>query len=103
MATGLTFGVYLDSYAYSYAKTHNISYVLLDSVKAGDANGDGRININDVTAIQRHCSELEIINDELRLKAADVNRDGKITVDDATCVQCCLAEYDNVYNIGKNT
>ena len=64
----------------------------------GDANLDGRINVRDVTAIQRHIADLEKIDDE-QLAVADANGDGVVTIDDATLLQMFLAEYDVI--LGK--
>ena len=57
----------------------------------GDVNGDGKVNINDATAIQSYLAELVYFNSNRRL-AADVNRDGQVTIDDATQIQRYLAE-----------
>lgn len=62
---------------------------------SGDANLDSRININDVTAIQRHVAEIEFLNDE-KCIMADTNNDGIININDATYLQYYLAEYDVV-------
>ncbi len=59
----------------------------------GDADGDGRIGINDVTTIQRHVAEFEILSGSALL-AADANSDGIVNIDDATLIQMYLAEYD---------
>lgn len=59
----------------------------------GDTNLDGRINIRDVTAIQRHLAELELFTEE-QLALADTNGDGEIDIADATHLQMYLAEYD---------
>ena len=64
----------------------------------GDTNLDGRINIRDVTAIQRHIAELEVFADE-QIALADTNGDGEINISDATHLQMYLAEYDVV--LGK--
>lgn len=63
------------------------------AVMIGDANGDGKIDISDVTAIQRHVSEYEILTGD-RFIAADCNADGKISIDDATLLQRFLAEFN---------
>ena len=90
-----------NSYAHNYATSNDILYVLLDGVKLGDANGDGYANINDVTAIQRHAAELEVL-EGIRLHASDVNGDGYVSVDDATELQRFLAEFDDIpYPIGE--
>ncbi len=88
----LTLGVWYGSYGYEFAKAQNISYVLLDGVKLGDANGDGNININDVTAIQRHLAELGTLEGIYRY-AADSNQDSVLNISDATHLQSYLAEY----------
>lgn len=51
-------------------------------LKAGDVNGDGKVDIDDARAVLRAAVGLEKL-DEQQKKAADVNGDGKITVDDA--------------------
>lgn len=96
----LTLGVWYDSYAYHYAKDNNISYVLLDNVKLGDASGDGSVNINDVTTIQCHLAELETL-EGIYLHAADANQDGTVDIADATIIQMYLAEYEMEYPIGE--
>ena len=64
----------------------------------GDVTGDGNITISDVTAIQCHVAELELLTEE-QLSAADTNGDGEINIADATHLQMYLAEYDVV--LGK--
>ena len=59
----------------------------------GDADGDLRLTIRDVTAIQRHLAQLNLLTGNA-LKAADTNGDGRVTVEDATHLQLYLAEYD---------
>ena len=98
----LTLGVWYGSYGYEYAQSHNIPYVLLDEVKLGDANGDGYVNISDVTDIQRAVAEMDTL-DDLRKKAADINGDGVVTIDDATILQMYLAEFATDYPIGVVT
>lgn len=61
-------------------------------VLLGDANLDGRVDIRDVTALQRHLSELEPLSEQA-LALADTNGDGKINIDDATLIQMYLAEF----------
>ncbi len=66
----------------------------------GDADGSGIVDIIDVTTIQRHISELELLEGGALL-AADVNGDGEITVADATEIQAWLAGYVSQYAIGQ--
>ena len=96
----LTLGVWYGSYGYEYAKEQNIPYILLDGGKLGDANGDGYVNVNDVTAIQRHAAELEPL-EGINFHAADINGDGNVSVDDATELQRFLAEYAVNYPVGE--
>ena len=96
----VTIGCYFNSYAYQFAKDNNIPYKLLDKFLLGDANGDGSVNINDVTTIQRHLAQLEQI-EEIYLYAADANQDGTLDISDATTLQMYLAEYDIPYPIGE--
>lgn len=56
----------------------------------GDVDGNGRIDIKDVTAIQRHIAEYELLTGDA-LKAADTNGDGEVNIDDATLLQQYLA------------
>ena len=98
----LTIACYYDSCAHNFAKAQNIPFILLDSVLLGDANGDGYVNISDVTDIQRAVAEMETL-DDLRKKAADVNSDGVVTIDDATFLQTYLAEFETAYPIGEVT
>lgn len=96
----LTLGVWYGSYAFEYAIDKNIPYTLLDGVKLGDSNGDGLVNINDVTALQRHLAELETL-EGIFLIAADCNQNDSLNIDDATLLQSYLAEYEIQAPIGE--
>lgn len=63
-----------------------------DDILIGDANCDGHIDIRDVTAIQRHIAEHEILTGDA-YTAADANGDGRVDINDATHLQMYLAEY----------
>ncbi|MCD8026247.1 MAG: dockerin type I domain-containing protein [Clostridiales bacterium] len=52
----------------------------------GDVNGDGEINVIDVTLVQKASVNLEKLSDEQTI-LADVNDDGRVSVLDATCIQ----------------
>ena len=65
----------------------------------GDANGDGDVNINDVTAIQRFIAEME--TEQFCREAANAEGDGNIDISDATAIQCYLAGFDDPYHIGE--
>lgn len=83
----------------AYAKNHALSCEYLDEALLGDADGDGYININDVTAIQRHLAELDSL-EGVSLLTADADQTGSIEISDATTLQAFLAEYDVTTPIG---
>ena len=91
---------YYGSYAHNYAVTNGINYTILDGIKLGDADGDGYININDVTAVQRHLALFEAL-EGIYLHAADANQNGEVKIDDATVMQEFLAEYQVQYPVGE--
>ncbi len=96
----LTLGVWYGTTGYDYAIAQNIPYILLDGVKLGDANGDGIVNINDVTAIQQHLAEYVFL-EGISLHAADADQNGEVKIDDATLLQEFLAEYTVGHPVGE--
>ena len=60
------------------------------TVLYGDANGDGRVDINDATAVQKHIARLITLGGE-RLEAADIDRSGRVNINDATDIQRMIA------------
>ncbi len=76
--------------------------VAADSAKyiKGDADGNGIVDIKDVTLIQRVISEYIVDTDGSITMRGDVTGNG-LTVDDATEIQRYLAEFENIYNIGS--
>jgi hypothetical protein len=66
----------------------------------GDANGDGRVTIDDVTELQKFTAKLTVSNAESLIKCGDVNRDGVINIIDVTAIQKYIAGYENIYGIG---
>lgn len=60
-------------------------------ISPGDADGNGAANISDVTAMQRHIAEFELLTGNL-LIAADINGNGKVDISDATYLQMYLAQ-----------
>lgn len=57
----------------------------VDEFISGDANCDGNVNINDVTAIQRYVANIEVT--DFSFGQSDVDADGKISIKDATLIQ----------------
>ena len=79
----------------------NSDFMLISSeYEIGDVNLDGKIDVRDVTAIQRHLADRGFFTDE-QLAAADTDGDGKVDISDATHLQMYLAEYDVV--LGKRS
>ena len=84
-----------------YPTDDELTYdVYVSSPVLGDANGDRKVDIRDVTAIQRHLAEFDLL-EGAGLLSADVDGDGYITVADATALQEYFAEFDTAYPIGS--
>ena len=60
--------------------------IITNNYKIGDIDGDGEINVNDVTDIQKYVVQLKPFTDE-QMKFADVDKNGKIDVNDVTLLQ----------------
>ncbi len=56
----------------------------------GDVNLDGKVNIKDATAIQKHLAKITALADD-SLKVADVNADKKVNIKDSTEIQKYIA------------
>lgn len=56
----------------------------------GDVNGDGRVNVQDATMVQKYCASLVTLNDNAMI-TADSNRNGKVNIQDATLIQKFVA------------
>ena len=68
-------------------------YLTVNKFMVGDINLDGKIDVNDVTALQRHLADLSTFTDP-QLALADANGDGVVDINDATHLQKYLAEYN---------
>lgn len=94
----LTIKCYENSYAHEYAKTNGINYSLIfDEREFGDINNDGKVDVNDVTELQKHLAgytkadDTPIITDS-DLNIADITNDGIIDSRDVTALQISLSE-----------
>lgn len=92
----VTIKCYENSYAHEYAKTNGINYSLIfDEREFGDINNDGKVDVNDVTHLQRYIagftdeSGVPIIPDS-DLGYADITDDGTIDSRDVTALQMIL-------------
>lgn len=55
------------------------------NVMIGDATLNGKVNVDDATAIIKHSAKIKLLEGDA-LEAADANGNSKVNVDDATCV-----------------
>ena len=85
---------FTDSYAETYCYENFVMNAKSYQKLYGDANLDGMVNINDVTTIQRHCVEMDILQAP-EIIVADTDKDGSVSIEDATRIQRYLAEYDD--------
>ena len=60
-------------------------------IAQGDVNFDGKLNVKDATAIQKHLALTLVLPIERR-DYADFNYDGKVTIQDATAIQKAIAK-----------
>lgn len=80
--------------------TVKASFVFAPYIK-GDANGDGVVNISDVTEIQRLLAKAKTDPDGMITLRANVTG-GKLNIDDATAIQRYIAGYSKKpYHIGE--
>ena len=68
--------------------------------RIGDANGDGKIDINDVTLIQKYLAMVDVKVDDYFIYRANVTHDD-LTVVDATEIQRFLSHFPNKYGINN--
>ncbi|MBO6140226.1 MAG: leucine-rich repeat protein [Ruminococcus sp.] len=87
--SGFTIKCYKNSAAYNYAVKNGISYELLaNTVTAGDADSNGKVNIADVIRIQQYLAGWKV---KVDLTASDVDANGKVNIADVIRIQQHLA------------
>ena len=91
-----------DSYAIAYAEDHGINYVCTDAETyiLGDADGNGTIEVIDVTVIQRFLAGIPVADPDIVERNGDVDGDG-LNITDATFIQRYLASMETPYEIGE--
>lgn len=78
------------------ADTTETNVVLL-----GDVNLDGRVTIQDATALQKALAKISTL-DEVQTAVADADENGSVNIKDATAIQKWIAKYANAnQNIGQ--
>ena len=75
-------------------------YASDDQRLIGDVNNDGFVTITDVTAVQRHLAQTEMLGYDSQA-AGDVDGNGALNITDATTIQRFLAEMDVEYPINE--
>ncbi len=78
----------------NYGGTLTSTFEIVDK-QMGDVNVDDKINVKDVTAIQRSVAEYEPLN-EIGSLVADINDDGRVSVEDASRLKRILCEFSDV-------
>lgn len=94
---------YKDSYAETFAKDNNISYVLLDGptvYKVGDTDGNDDVDILDATLIQKLIAHIETDRDGKMSERGSYDNSGELIILDATKIQRSLAELPGAELIG---
>lgn len=71
------------SYAESYSKQKNIDFIKL-AVK-GDANGDDKIDLDDVNLVLKHALTILILDSQYQ-ESCDLDNDGDITLTDVNII-----------------
>ena len=66
----------------------------------GDADEDGKVNVKDATAIQKHTAGIAIL-DVIGRELADVDENGSVNVKDATAVQKWTAGIETGLSVGE--
>ncbi len=66
------------------------------TLKLGDADLNGTVNVKDATTIQKHLADLITLSDTA-LKACDTTHDSRVTVSDATAIQKFVAGIINEF------
>ncbi len=84
---------YKGTEAERYANKYGITFVSLDDAPTpilGDANGDGEVNVLDVSTIQLYVAKMTA--PEIVTEACDVDGDGDINVNDVSLLQMKIAK-----------
>ena len=86
------------SYHEATLRLNTISFLLPGGCICGDANGNGAVDIMDVTCIQRTIAALSVSS--YNAAAADADGNGEVTILDATCIQRFMADLNCPEGIG---
>lgn len=86
--------------AFYYNNTKTMNFQLRDSYRKGDVNGDGTIDVQDVTMLQKHLVDYDVDWSEKAAERAGIRGD-ELSIADATLIQGYLTEMETAYPIGE--
>lgn len=95
------YGYGSNSGAYHIAELYGFSYVDLEQCMIGDADGNGEINIMDVSVIQYDLANLYVPVETAVLMNGDVDGNGKLEITDITCISRYLTSIEIPYLVGS--
>ena len=90
-ATGTTDGYTGDTYCKDCNTKLSDGEVIPKLSVPGDVNGDGKVNLNDVSLILKNIAKWNVTMDA---DAADVNDDGKVNLNDVSLILKYIAKWD---------
>jgi hypothetical protein len=67
-------------------RTVSVRNIGSTTIRRGDVNGDGRVDIEDVLLVLDHIFEVRLITGSNAIAAADVNNDGRIDIEDVLLI-----------------
>ncbi len=91
-----------DNEAFYYNNTRTMTFRLRDSYKLGDVNGDGTLDVQDVTMLQKYLVDYQVGWNEKAAERAAIRGD-EPSIADATLIQGHLTEMETSYPIGEKT
>ena len=77
-----------------------MTFRLRDSYKLGDVNGDGTLDVQDVTMLQKYLVDYQVGWNEKAAERASLRGD-EPSIADATLIQGHLTEMETSYPIGE--
>ena len=86
-AEGESFNITVKSagYANDLVFTYPDNSEVPNEYPAGDINGDGSVNVSDISKVAAHVKGNKTLSDS-EIKRADVNKDGSVNVTDISCI-----------------
>lgn len=80
--------------------TVNVSETTLPEIEYfyGDADLNGKVNVKDATAVQKHTAKMLTLEDDAFIQA-DVTGDGKVNIKDATSIQKYVAKIIDAFPV----